>query len=400
MSPKDHDYIDLDQVRRRAKQAWRTPTIAESEIPPDLRPLPIIDPLRWQDATVPERRWIVPGLIPECQVTLLGGDGGLGKSLIAIQLLVACALGKAWVGHDARPCKVIGVFCEDDADEIHRRVGDVLRFYDASFSDLEHLTLLSRVGEENQLLEYSDQWTAGKPTAFYDRIKELVLDRGIELLILDSLHDFFAGNENSRPQARQFIGELRKIAVAMRGAVVLTAHPSLSGRNTGTGEAGSTAWNNAVRSRLYLTAPRQDDDASADRDYRELRTKKSNYSGNGDVTRLRWRDGVFVREDANSPTGIVATIELENSLLAVLRSRIVDGARVAADPKARNGLANVARETPSCRKYSWSALCAAQARLIENGKIVRVEIGPKSRRYVFLRTPDLTYPGETEGTSK
>ena len=54
----------------------------------------ILDPIVWQDQPVPERRWLVPDLIPMQNVTMLSGDGGVGKSIVALQLMVACALGK------------------------------------------------------------------------------------------------------------------------------------------------------------------------------------------------------------------------------------------------------------------------------------------------------------------
>src|SRR5690606_1948630 len=47
---------------------------------------------------VPPRNWLVPGTIPSGTVTLLTGDGGTGKSLLALQLATACALGKRWLG--------------------------------------------------------------------------------------------------------------------------------------------------------------------------------------------------------------------------------------------------------------------------------------------------------------
>jgi hypothetical protein len=37
-----------------------------------------------------------------------------------------------------------------------------------------------------------------------------------------------------------------------KGSVVLIAHPSLTGINTGTGISGSTQWHNSVRARFYL----------------------------------------------------------------------------------------------------------------------------------------------------
>ena len=103
------------------------------------------------------------------------------------------------------------------------------------------------------------------------------------MLVLDSLHDIFAGEENRRVQARQFVQGLREIAREIDGVVLLSAHPSLSGRNSGTGESGSTAWNNAVRSRLYLTEA--DEQAGATR---ILKTMKANYGPPGRPKTTRW----------------------------------------------------------------------------------------------------------------
>jgi RecA-family ATPase len=69
--------------------------------------------------------------------------------------------------------------------------------------------------------------------------------------------DMFSGDENSRPQSRQFIGLLKRLARKHDCAFLLLAHPSLTGLNTGSGMSGSTGWNNAVRSRLYSDYWRQ-----------------------------------------------------------------------------------------------------------------------------------------------
>ena len=87
--------------------------------------------------------------------------------------------------------------------------------------------------------------------------------------------------------------------------MVLTAHPSLTGRNTGTGESGSTAWNNAVRSRLYLTEA----DEQADGAERILKTMKSNYGPKGGELRLRWAKGVYMLGSIKRGTAEVVFME-------------------------------------------------------------------------------------------
>ncbi len=73
-------------------------------------PIEIIDPITWQDKPVPERRFVVPEMIPVHNVTKVSGDGGMGKSLLLMQLLVASALEKRWLGRPTLACRAFGLF--------------------------------------------------------------------------------------------------------------------------------------------------------------------------------------------------------------------------------------------------------------------------------------------------
>lgn len=301
--------ISLDEARRRRDSGGG----GGGRRPPPLR---VIEPIAWQNQPIPERRWIIQDLIPVGAVTMLGGDGGLGKSLLGMQLTTAVATGRPWIGMQPMEVRALGVHCEDTDDELHARQADINQAYGVDFGDLDRLKLVSRVGEDNVLMEV-DKYNrpTGRGTAFYDQILRLAKDFGAQLVLLDSLHDLFAGNENSRPEARQFINLLRRIATEIDGAVVLLSHPSMSGLNSGTGTSGSTAWNAAVRSRLYLTRPTGDGDEQ-DPDGRVLKTMKSNYGAVGGKVPLRWKDGVFVRDD--EPTGTVANIERKSVTMLFL----------------------------------------------------------------------------------
>ncbi len=105
---------------------------------------------------VPERRWLVRDWIPQGQVTLLGGDGGVGKSLLAQQLMTALALGRDWLGLPVMPRKVFGLFCEDDEDELHRRQELINVHYECSFADLEmNMAWISMVGVGAEFADFS-----------------------------------------------------------------------------------------------------------------------------------------------------------------------------------------------------------------------------------------------------
>jgi RecA-family ATPase len=131
---------------------------------------------------------------------------------------------------------------------------------------------------------------------------------------LDTAADIFVVNERDRSQVRQCISLLRGACLELDCGIILLAHPSLSGISSGTGLSGSTAWNNSVRSRLYLKSERRqqrdqdaDDDEPVDqRDVRILECMKSNYSALSAPKRLTWRDGLLMPEKK------IAGVELES----------------------------------------------------------------------------------------
>lgn len=215
--------------------------------------------------------------------------------MLAMQLQAAAALRAPWLGIQMEPIKSLGIYCEDDEEELHRRMADIAAHHGCDLNQLGAINLDSRVGEDNLLVTF-DRHDVAAPTPFYRLLEEQAVDLGVRLVVLDSLHDLFGGDEIKRIHARQFIGYLRTLALRINGAVLLCAHPSLSGISSGTGSSGSTGWNNAVRSRLYLTRPNEQ---GAEQNTRLLRTMKANYASRGNSIDITWREGVFV---CNTPS--------------------------------------------------------------------------------------------------
>lgn len=112
--------------------------------PPKFRS--IINPAYWEGLPVPPREWIVPGYIPYKTVTLLSGDGSVGKSLLALQLAAGRALAREWIGLMPEPGRTLILSAEDDADEMHRRLEDIRKFYGARMTDLAGMQLVDLVG--------------------------------------------------------------------------------------------------------------------------------------------------------------------------------------------------------------------------------------------------------------
>lgn len=255
----------------------------------------LIEPTAWEGQPIPTRKWIVPGLIPADTVTLLTGNGGDGKSLLAVQLLKSSVTHTRWLGREVKNVRCLGIFAEDDKDELMRRTDGALTAERMSFGDLDGLTFVDRDGLDSVMYEADHNETSGRITPFFAQVWQTVQELGAQLLVLDSLYNFFGGNENVRSQANQFIGELKRLSRKLSCAVVLVAHPSRAGMGQGgDGTAGNTAWHNAVRSRLYLHRKKH---PSGDPDKKGplmLEHMKSNYGKPEDAIEIMWEEGRFV----------------------------------------------------------------------------------------------------------
>lgn len=366
--------VSLQDLERSAPPPQRAGGRGDDLRPAPSAPLKIISPTSWQNQEVPEREWIIDGIIPRGTVVMLSGDGGTGKSLLTLQLSVCLALGRQFLALPVIPCKVFGVYCEDEPEEIHRRLADIVRHHDVDFQHLENFSFISRVGMNTEFLQRNQYGKAVGPSQFYKDVRRAAKESGARLVILDGLHDLFDGNENSRPEARQFVNMLRTIALEIDGAVVLCAHPSVAGMSSGTGSAGSTAWNNAVRSRVYFTRVKDSDGKEEDVDARVLKTMKTNYGKVGGEIKLRYQGGVFVIDSPES--GTVANIqkqkqeqEAEEAFLHCLLSVTKQGRSVSDARNSARFAPKVFSVMKESRGVGQKALSAAMDRLFSTSRI-------------------------------
>jgi RecA-family ATPase len=347
--------------------------------------MPAVEACTLEGVPLPNRQWLVDGWIPERAVTMLSGDGGVGKSLLVLQLMIASALNKHWLGKAVEHRRSFAMFCEDDKDEIHLRARAILDSHGASFADLKGVTWAPRAGLENVLMSFPTTGNErGTPTRAYNEFRNQVVSSGARLVIIDTVADTFGGNENFRSQVRGFIGLLRHLANEIDGSVILTAHPSVAGKENGTGISGSTAWNNSVRSRLYLTRPTTDEDAQINKDARILKNMKSNYGSIGDTVSFRWSDGAFVVDAYEDSLDRGArSSRADRVFLECLRKLVQQGETVTSKPSAIFAPKVMRSRFPECG-VTKNDLEAAMNRHLNSGAIRLETDGPPSRQRTFL----------------
>lgn len=330
---------------------------------------------------IPPRQWLVPDLIPQKTVTLFSGDGGTGKSLLALQLAVAVTTARAWLGRASGDGSVIYMSAEDDSDELHRRLDDIIRADNRTYNDLKGLTLRSLAGEDALLAV--DSQVSLMQSELFKELDRRAGDDAPQLIVIDTLADVYPANENDRAKVRQFIGILRGLALKRQCAVLLLGHPSLTGLNSGSGMSGSTAWNNSVRSRLYLSRI-TDNGFEADPDRRVLTTMKANYGRIGGEIHMKWSNGVFVAEQSEQGLDALAANAKAQRVFVKLLEELTAQGRQVNHAGGTTYAPKVFSEHPENEGMTKRALRTAMESLLASGKIEIRREGSPSKQRSFL----------------
>lgn len=339
--------------------------------------------------SIQPRAWHVADVIPARNVTLLQGDGGTGKSLLALMLAAATVCGKPWIGlEDVQRGPAIYLSAEDELSELHRRLEVIASSMSVSLQDFRDLHLIPIAGEDAILAAPCHRSNVIAPTPLWTAVEGYVSQIQPSLVVLDTLADLFAGEENQRSQARQFISMLRRLALQYNTCVLLLGHPSLEGLKSGKGTSGSTGWNNSVRSRLYLeriSTPEGQRSVEHDEDLRELSVKKINYGRKSDPIRLKWCGGIFQRQTGDS-FGLNAGqrgAAAEETFLTLLQLHEEFGLPLSPNVSSRYAPTVFAKHTGS-KGITKHAFKGAMERLLESHRIRLVPDGPPSKRRMRL----------------
>lgn len=355
----------------------------------------LIDLTAWQDGKAPYRQFILEGWIASGSASLLSGQEGVGKSLIAQQLATCAATGRDFLGMQIDPCHALYITCEDPIEELQRRQDDINKALGLKMRDLAgKLDLVSLKGEIGNEFGTYDSEGRLHISPRYRQVTQLAKEKGSRLVFIDNAAHVYPGNENDRHQVATFLGLLERLSEEIDGSVILLAHPNKEhgrGNTKGNEYSGSTGWSAHVRSRLFIDWASKDADGNViGEDGRVLRKSKANYGKKGEEIYFRWHEWAFVIDDdlpdeAREQLRETSRANFENEcFLACLRQRLSEK-RPVSEKKGANYAPRIFSTMPEARGCTKDELEAALDRLYRLGEI---EVGflyrdPINRRDVM-----------------
>lgn len=197
----------------------------------------------------PDRQWLIKDVIPLGTPSMLAAFGGIGKSMLTLQLAleVACPPGADQDGSE--PLRILGgevvargsaviITAEDDAAEVHRR----LHALDPDGRRLEQpdrliVVSLPNLGGVMTLLQggYDGTKLTEEFTELSRQLREIP---DLKLVVFDPLQAFIAADANKDPAAGQlFCALLGQLASDTGAAVIATHHFRKQSKIKGPSEA-------------------------------------------------------------------------------------------------------------------------------------------------------------------
>lgn len=356
-TPAEQRAYDLQRSGRKKDEA-RTPAI-------DWSSLSGKDP--------PSREWAIDHWLGMGHVTLLSGLGGIGKSLLSQQMASTLCLGLPFLDTVPMPRKVLLWAGEDDETELWRRQHAIARTMQVDLSQFQGELFVHAMDDQDCTLMDS-VYGEMMPTGVVDQLTAQVNDYKADVVILDNISRLFGGSENNRHDVTSFMSLLMRAGGERKPAILLLGHVS---KAVASEFSGSTAWENAVRSRLWFSDKKPDEAPSeteeqADPTIRYLARRKANYSAK-DMRVLHYAEGAFSVERNGIDTGIIGAIGKRNAERVIIRgiAAVEKLGHTPSDSPCANYLPKLLMEYRLNDGFSKADLTSAMKRVIGDGTVTR-----------------------------
>ncbi len=393
----------LDKCRRGEWKQSDKPDGDDEKPEPRLIEVDIGDVM---SAHVEPPSFVFAPLIPRGHVTLMGGHGGAGKSMLALTWCAHVVCGKPWAGFAVARCNAVFVSLEDPGELVRFRLRRIIETYRLDAGAVAAgLRILDGTDAAAALMTEVSEFGARRLVATPTMVEIEQAVAGAGMVVIDNASDAFDGDENNRRQVRTFIRRLAGIAKANGAGVMLLAHiDKHAARYSSNGNtySGSTAWHNSARSRLALVT----DDSGAI----ELHHEKCNLAKVAEPVRLAWNDlGVLVpvavdAVAAGAGESLLAAVDAD-AVLGVIRAAVAAGEVITTSTAGPHTTVHALEALPELAKVyrdkaGHKRVRAAIVRLARDGRIVRATYTTPSRNVRECWQPSELTQGSTPDGEK
>lgn len=266
------DALRLRHIARSVARSY-APTEQVKPEPPDFGDVARFRLDRLTAGEPPPRRFLLAPLMPLGTVGVLFGEGGLGKSMAALELALQAARASAGCGLAGQLPGPLGGFIpetsggasvfvtlEDDGPEVHRRANaldpgrgrDGAPCFVVPGLDLPGFDPVLVTTDKSRVAVLTDFALSGLDTLLSNIARAAALP--VRLLILDPAGDFLSGDENDAEHVKRLMRLLREKAAAHGCTILLLGHVAKG--SGGTSMRGSSAW--VANSRFAYSLRRPD----------------------------------------------------------------------------------------------------------------------------------------------
>lgn len=212
----------------------------------------VIDVLADQSEPIPEKEWVIEGIVTKGESGILSSASKAGKSYLSTDLSIAMASGQTWLGKF--PCvraPVLYINGENVKDDARRRFHAVFEAKGVDPADCEPITLICADGQNKTIQDLQEV------------ITNEIRRHDYGLIVLDPLYTFYSGSEIDEVDAKNFVCCVKTICRETGVAVIVIHHHSKAGaafyRNASSRASGSGMLQRAFSTLLDLTEITGDD---------------------------------------------------------------------------------------------------------------------------------------------
>ncbi|MGT2934252.1 AAA family ATPase [Streptococcus catagoni] len=157
---------------------------------------------------------LIKGVLRQGHKMLIAGPSKAGKSFALIELSIALAEGKQWLGWDCEKGRVLYVNLELDRPSALHRFKDVYAAMGLAPNNIHNI----------------DIWNLRGKTVPMDKLAPKLIRRSLkknyQAIIIDPIYKVLTGDENSADQMAHFTNQFDKVATELGSAVIYCHHHS------------------------------------------------------------------------------------------------------------------------------------------------------------------------------